>query len=60
MFFRARIRNTGPISETKVDFELFARGIFIGKNFCLRFKSLRVLAMKMFLFSFDSFSCLIF
>ena len=61
MFFRSCRYNTGPISETKIGFELiFDIGIFKGKKFALGLKASRVLAMSIFLFSFDSFCFSIF
>ena len=55
-FFRSCRYNIGPISETKIGFEnIFQIGFFKGKNFALGLKASRVLAMSIFLFSFDSF-----
>ena len=46
--------NTGPISETIIGFEhMFELGIFDGKISALDLKASRVLAMSIFLFSFD-------
>ena len=56
-FFRPCRYNTAPISETKFGFEhILEIGIFKGIKFCLRGKSLKVLAMIIYLFSL--FDCL--
>ena len=52
MFFGSCSYNTEPISETKIGFKhIFEIGIFKGIKFCLWGKSLRVLAMSIFLFT---------
>ena len=49
--------NTGTISETVIGFEhIFEIGFLKGQNIALGLKASRVLAMSIFLFSFDSFS----
>ena len=61
MFFRSCRYNTGPIWQTKIGFEhIFEIGIFKGKKFALVLKASRILAMSIFLFSFDSFCFSIF
>ena len=52
IFFRFCRYYTGAISETKIGvLHIFEIGLFKEINFCLRGKSLRVLALSIFLFS---------